>query len=570
MKRLVRVLGILLALAGCAVVIAWPALAQEPIYVTEVEPPEGLPGQELHLTVRGSGFNELREAGVWLVIADMEVFSVQIESDGAILADVSIPDNAPPGPRPVEVVVLGREGEVVARLDEGFFVLEQGPQSAPFVDRVEPQQVQQGGQLELNVFGRGFAPGARVEIDGEGISVDGVEFISPEHLLAVTDVAEGAPTGWRAVRVINPDEQTGERQRALEVVGMGEAPLLVDGVEPQQVPQGSRVELNVFGRGFAPGARVEIDGEGVSVDGVEFISPEHLLAVTDVAEGAPTGWRAVVVINPDGQTGESQRALEVVGEAPPPGPSVTSAPPAAPTPAPTPPPEDGTPLWPWAGGAVVALGAGAAIGRALTLRTQLTWKRTAQAQWQVEAETKLPDAKKICTWACKAKVSADMLKGWQVTGLELTPYPQPGGKTPPVKRIVGQVLDSLTEAAQPLHIAEGEAETRQRVSQAAEALLDQILAWEGEGQTPASIRVDARLSRDIKSQFKLYHCEQVGAKPDWVDSGIKWTGTLHRPGGKCLGVLRGPTAGEPDFAGRARQELEDLLVQLIRSVRFKV
>jgi hypothetical protein len=476
MKRLVRVLGILLALAGCAVVIAWPALAQEPIYVTEVEPPEGLPGQELHLTVRGSGFNELREAGVWLVIADMEVFSVQIESDGAILADVSIPDNAPPGPRPVEVVVLGREGEVVARLDEGFFVLEQGPQSAPFVDRVEPQQVQQGGQLELNVFGRGFAPGARVEIDGEGVSVDGVEFISPEHLLAVTDVAEGAPTGWRAV----------------------------------------------------------------------------------------------VVINPDGQTGESQRALEVVGEAPPPGPSVTSAPPAAPTPAPTPPPEDGTPLWPWAGGAVVALGAGAAIGRALTLRTQLTWKRTAQAQWQVEAETKLPDAKKICTWACKAKVSADMLKGWQVTGLELTPYPQPGGKTPPVKRIVGQVLDSLTEAAQPLHIAEGEAETRQRVSQAAEALLDQILAWEGEGQTPASIRVDARLSRDIKSQFKLYHCEQVGAKPDWVDSGIKWTGTLHRPGGKCLGVLRGPTAGEPDFAGRARQELEDLLVQLIRSVRFKV
>jgi hypothetical protein len=218
----------------------------------------------------------------------------------------------------------------------------------------------------------------------------------------------------------------------------------------------------------------------------------------------------------------------------------------------------------------VALGAGVAIGRALTLRTRLTWKQTAQVQWQVEAETKLPDAKKICTWACKAQVTAEMLKRWQVTGLELTPYPQPGGKTPPVKRIVGQVLDPLTKAAQLAHVLEGEAQIRQQVGQVAEALLDQVLAWEGDGQTPASIRVDARLARDIKCPFKLYHCQQVGAKPGWVDSGIKWTGTLHRPGGKCLGVLRGPTAGEPDFAGRARQELEDLLVQLVKSVRFKV
>ena len=476
MKRLVRVLGILLALAGCAVVIAWPALAQEPIYVTEVDPPEGLPGQELHLTVRGSGFNELREAGVWLVIADLEVSSVRIESDGTILADVSIPENAPPGPRPVEIVVLGREGEVVARLDEGFFVPEQGLRSAPFVDRVEPQQVQLGSQVELNVFGGGFVPEARVEIEGEGVAVNGVEFLNPENLLAFVQVEEWAQPGWRAVLVINPDDQAGERQRALQVV-----------------------------------------------------------------------------------------------EAPPPGPSVTPMPPAPVTPTPTGPTDEGPPLWPWGvGGGAVALGAGVAIGRALTLKTQLTWKQTAQLQWQVEAETKLPDAKTVCTWACKANVTAEMLKRWQVTGLELTPYPQPGGKTLPAKRIVGKILDPLTEAAQLTDVLEGEAQIRQRVGQAAEALLDQVLAWEREGLTPASIRVDARLARDVKCQFKLYHCEQVGAKPDWVDSGIKWTGTLHRPGGKHLGVVRGPTAGEPDFAGRARQELEDLLVQLVKSVRFKV
>jgi hypothetical protein len=465
MKRRVRILSILLVLVGSSVLIALPALAQEPIYLRAVEPSEGRPGEELQLTVWGGGFGDAQQVG--LVIADLEVWNVWIESDEASMADVSIPEDAPPGPRPVEVIaVFGPGEEFVAGLEAGFFVLEGEPQPSPYVDRVEPQQVRQGSQVELDVFGRGFVPEAWVEIEGEGVYVGGVEFINPEHLLAFLEAEEGAPPGWRTVVVINPDEQAGERARA----------------------------------------------------------------------------------------------LEVVGEAPPPGPSPT----------PTPPPDDGTPIWPWAGGAAVALGAGVAIGRALTLRTQLTWKRTAQVQWQLEAETELPEAKKMCTWACRAKVTADMLKGWQVTGLEVTPYPQPGGKSPPAKRVVGKILDPLTEAAQPQNLLEGEAETRQRVVHVAQALLDQILAWEQEGRTPASIRVDARLTRDIKCQFKLYHCEQAGAKLDWVDSGIKWTGTLHRPGGEYLGVLRGPTAGEPDFAGRARQELEDLLVQLVKSVRFKV
>lgn len=465
MKRILSVLCVLLVLAGSLIVIAFPALAQEPVYLRAVEPSEGRPGEELQLTIRGGGFGDAQEVG--LVLAELQVLNVWIESDETIIADVLIPEDAPPGSRPVEVIaVFGPGEEYVAGLEEGFFVLEQEPQPSPSVDRVEPQQVGPGSQVELAVFGRDFAPDA-----------------------------------W-----------------------------------------------------------IEIEGEDVYVEGVEFISPEHLQAFVGVEEGVPPGWRAVVVINPDGQAGERARALEVVGEAPPPGPSPT----------PTPPPEDGTPLWPWAGGAAVLFGAGVAIGRALSLRTRLTWKRTAQLQWQLEAETELPEPKKMCTWACKANITAEMLKRWEVTALELTAYPQPGSKTPPVKRIVGAILDPLTAAAQPLHVAEGEPQTRQRVARVVEALLEQILTWEREGQTPASIRVDARLSRDIKCQFKLYHCEQAGATLDWVDSGVKWTGTLHRPGGEYLGVVRGPTAGEPDFSGRVHQELEGFLVQLVRSVRFKV
>jgi hypothetical protein len=220
---------------------------------------------------------------------------------------------------------------------------------------------------------------------------------------------------------------------------------------------------------------------------------------------------------------------------------------------------------------VVLLGLGGIIGRVLTLSARLTWKRTAQLQWQLEANTELPEPKYACTWACKVHATTELLKRWKVTALELTPLPLPSVKTPTVKRVdEGEILDRLTEATQPQYFLEDEARTRQRVAPVVDALLEQILAWKKEGQTPASIKVDARLTRDIKCEFKLYHCEIAGVELDWVDSGLKWNGTLHQPGGEYLGVLRGPTAGEPDFTIRAREELEGFMLQLVKGVRFKL
>jgi len=101
-----------------------------------------------------------------------------------------------------------------------------------------------------------------------------------------------------------------------------------------------------------------------------------------------------------------------------------------------------------------------------------------------------------------------------------------------------------------------------------EALLQQILAWKREGQTPASIRMDARLARGIKCGFGLYHCEKGDKGLEWTER-KRWKRTLHQPGGECLGVLRGPMAGESDFAARMREELEALLLKLIKGVRFR-
>jgi hypothetical protein len=447
MKRTVKVLDILLILVGSLVLIVLPVWAQEPIYLLE-------------LTLWGGGFGDAQE--VRLAMGDIEVLDAWIESDEAIMIHVFIPEDAPPGPRPIEVVaVFGFNEEFAAVLDEGFFVLERRSQTSPVVDGVEPQRVWRGSQVELNVFGRNFLTEDRVEIGGAGVLVNGVEFISSEHLLAFIEVEEDAPVGWREVVVINPGDHAGGRQNA----GL-------------------------------------------------------------------------------------QHALQVVGEAP---------------------PYDGVPPWVWGGAAVVLLGLGGVIGRMLTLRTRLTWKRTAQLQWQLEANTELPEPKDACTWACKAQITTELLKRWKVTALELTPLPLSSGKTPPVKRVDdGEILDRLTEATQPQYFLEDEARTRQRVAPVVDALLEQILAWKKGGQTPASIKVDARLTRDIKCEFKLYHCEIAGMELDWVDSGLKWNGTLHQPGGEYLGVLRGPTAGELDFTTRAREELEGFLLQLVKGVRFKL
>jgi hypothetical protein len=51
---------------------------------------------------------------------------------------------------------------------------------------------------------------------------------------------------------------------------------------------------------------------------------------------------------------------------------------------------------------------------------------------------------------------------------------------------------------------------------------------------------------------------------------MKWKGTLHQPGGEFLGILRGPTVNETDFAVRAKEELEGFLLKLIKGVQFKL
>jgi hypothetical protein len=346
----------------------------------------------------------------------------------------------------------------------------------------------------------------------------------------------------------------------------------VGGVEPQQVQRGDEGELNVFGGNFLPDAWVEIGGEGVLVHEVEFVSAEHLRAFGEVWDDAPLGWREVIVINPDGQAGGRERALEVIGEGPMPPPLPVS--PGAPTAAPIGPGEEGKPSpipdWVWAIATVLLSGLSFAAGRALGLKSKLTWTDKARVQWRVEAQNELPEPQRACQWACKANVSADLLNRWHVTAIELTPL-KSKGKTPSKKRVEDRAsLAPLSDLANIGKILHREDEVRHRLAPIVDALLAQIMAWEQEGQTPASIRVEAKLEAPINAQFGLYHCQQTKGGLGWGKPLLTWKGKLNQPGGEFLGVLRGPTAGEPDFAARARQELEACLLDLVSVARFRL
>jgi hypothetical protein len=452
MKQIKRILGILLALVGSLILVTLPTWAQEPLYLRTVEPSEGRPGEEMELTIWGGGFKAAGQ--VQVNVEDIEVLEVARESDQMIVAYILIREDAPPGPRPVEVVAnFGPNEDFRARLDEAFTVVGEEPLPAP------------------------------------------------------------------------------------------ERPLLYS-VEPREVEPGTSVELTLLGDNFSQNARVSVKGRGVTVRQWRVVDPSQLVVRIAVADDAEPGTR-LLAVETEGGRAELREAIEILEQ-------------------------EGAPVpWAQAAGAAALLGLGAILGRALTLRTRFTWKEMADAQWQLEASTELPEPKRACTWACRAQATTQLLKRWRVTAVQLTPLPMPSGKTPRVKRVRGDVLDGLSEAAHPQYLLESEVQTQERVEPVVDALLAQIETWETDGLTPASIKVDAKLARTIKCAFELHHCEKGTDGLAWTNMRT-WKRALHQPGGQYLGILRGPMADEEDFQARAREELEGFLLKLIKGVRFKL
>lgn len=79
--------------------------------------------------------------------------------------------------------------------------------SGPIVFSTSPSSLVQGSkQWTILIFGRNFQTGARVEVSGTGVTVNGSPVVvSSSQIKIVVSVEDNAPVGQRAIKVFNPD-----------------------------------------------------------------------------------------------------------------------------------------------------------------------------------------------------------------------------------------------------------------------------------------------------------------------------------------------------------------------------
>lgn len=216
------------------------------------------------------------------------------------------------------------------------------PAESPTLERVEPDRIEAAEAVTLELTGSGFEPNARVYIESSrpgrfvGFSPTTV---SPDRCLIALPFGLSAEPSHREIYLENPD---GRRTRALrlriggtepesdrgppsepdvgtetepssdepEVAENGPAPEISE-LRPAELPAGSPEILEILGRGFAAGARVEVT---VNLHAGSTHLPEYgpqtfpaerfgddLLEVTfDRGFHRTPGIRDVVVVNPDG------------------------------------------------------------------------------------------------------------------------------------------------------------------------------------------------------------------------------------------------------------------------------
>lgn len=214
MSRKITIFCILLIFGGAWMFPVEHSHAQPGWELEAVEPAEGHPGQHLTLTLSGRGFPvgdcPSPSCEVMVVIGGFDVTNVRVESSERIVLEASIPEEAQPGPRTVELHILfnGRD-EAPVFLNNGFFVLqsENPPPNSEIkmeLHAVEPRDGEPGQHLILTLIGAGFpvdCSACRSEVVIGGFDITRVQIESPERITVEAQIPEEAPPGLRSVEV---------------------------------------------------------------------------------------------------------------------------------------------------------------------------------------------------------------------------------------------------------------------------------------------------------------------------------------------------------------------------------
>ncbi|MCI0341850.1 MAG: IPT/TIG domain-containing protein [Planctomycetales bacterium] len=246
--------------------------------VTNVSPAYGPPAGGTAITLSGTNF----ATGATVTIGGTAATSVVLVSSTQITAV------SPAGTAGAQTVVVTDPSGLAGSLGNGFTY---GPPPAPppVLTAVVPSAGPASGGTAVTLTGSAFQSGASVTFGGAPAT--SVVFVSATQLTAVSPAGS---LGTVTVVVTNPDTQSG-------ALGLGFAyvpPPVVGAVTPGAGGTGGGTRITITGSGFQPGAGVTIGGAAAT--SVVTISATQLTAVSPAGT---VGARAVVVTNPDTQSG---------------------------------------------------------------------------------------------------------------------------------------------------------------------------------------------------------------------------------------------------------------------------
>jgi len=240
--------------------------------------------------------------------ADAEADDLHITDESPVI-DRGTLSGAPERDRDGLPRALAGQPDGAALPDIGAYEANPG---VPLLLGAAPERVAQGGTTDVILSGQNLPPELGVQVLGEGVSVDDLQWVSATTALATLSVDIAAPLGARVLRT-TAGPFVHEAPGLLTVISGPR----VDTLEPSQLQQGERGWVRVRGRNFLEGVRALL-GAGVTVTQVRRPDSAQMELYVVVQDSAEPGLRALDVLNPDGGTLHHPEALEIVRGTPPP------------------------------------------------------------------------------------------------------------------------------------------------------------------------------------------------------------------------------------------------------------
>jgi hypothetical protein len=258
--------------------------------IVAIDPPTGVRGQVLIITLTGSNFEETSTT-VGMVGSGISLSPPTIVSRTTLTVTANISLQAADGPRQIFVTNSGAYGGT-----SNFVAFTIGSNPVPTVTSVAPDSASRLQTVEVTVEGTGFFNGLTSLDMGPGIAINSFGVDTTTQLRASITVSETAATGQRSIFVTNNPPGGGTDTLLLGFTVTNPVPTVTN-IAPQVANRLQSLEVVFTGTGFVSGATTVDMGTGIVVDSVVVNSTTQLTAAITVDSAAGVGVRDVQVVN---------------------------------------------------------------------------------------------------------------------------------------------------------------------------------------------------------------------------------------------------------------------------------